>query len=42
MPDRNGKYSYYDSPDGEDGPKKAWYVSKSLAKVGKLDRKSVV
>ena len=33
MPDRYGNYSYYDTPDGEDGPKKAWYISKWTAKL---------
>lgn len=37
MPDRYGKYSYYDTPDGKDAHKKAWYVSKNMAKLGEFE-----
>lgn len=33
MPDRYGKYSYFDTPDGEDIPKKCWYVSKNVGRI---------
>ncbi|KAF6019715.1 hypothetical protein EB796_021943 [Bugula neritina] len=36
MPDRHGKYSYFDTPDGQDAHKKAWYLCKNLGKLGFL------
>ena len=32
----NKKYSYYDTPDGEDLDKKAWYVAQWAAIAGKF------
>jgi len=36
MPDRHGNYSWYDTPDGQDSHKKAFYISKWAAKLGNL------
>jgi len=33
MPDEHGRYTYFDTPDGCDPHKKAWYISKWMAKL---------